>query len=140
MTGKFAISAAVMFIMAFALSWFVHGFLLHSDYMQMLSWMRKPEDTHALMPWMLLAHALFAAAFTWIYLQGREDRPWLAQGTRYGIAIAALAMAPTYLIYHVVTPVPLGVAFKQIVFDTIRVVLMGVVLAWINRGATTRHG
>jgi hypothetical protein len=36
--------------------------------------------------------------------------------------------------------VPLNVAFKQIVFDTVRVVLMGIVLAWINRGATTRHG
>jgi hypothetical protein len=55
------------------------------------------------------------------------------QGVRYGIAIAALAIAPTYLIYHVVTPVPLVVAIKQIVYDTIRVLLMGVVVAWINR-------
>ena len=42
-------------------------------------------------------------------------------------------MIPTYLIYHVVTPVPLVLAFKQIVLDTVRVVLMGVVLAWINK-------
>ena len=42
-------------------------------------------------------------------------------------------MIPTYLIYHVVTPVPLVLAFKQIVLDTIRVVLMGIVLAWINK-------
>jgi hypothetical protein len=133
MTGKFWISAVVMFVMAFALSWFVHGFLLHGDYMQMLGWMRKPEDTHSLMLWMFLAHALFGVAFAWIYLQGREDKPWLAQGTRYGIAIAVMAIAPTYLIYHVVTPVPLLVAFKQIAFDTVRVVLMGIVLAWINR-------
>ena len=90
------------------------------------------------MPWMMLAHAVFALAFTWIYLQGREDdKPWLAQGIRYGIAVACLALVPIYLIYHVVTLVPLDVAFKQIVFDTVRVVLMGIVLAWINRGATT---
>jgi hypothetical protein len=140
MTAKFWISAAVMFVMAFGLSWGVHGGLLHADYMKMLSWMRKPEDTHALMPWMLLAHAVFALGFTWVYLQGREDKPWLAQGMRYGFAVACLAIVPVYLIYHVVTPVPLNVAFKQIVFDTVRVVLMGIVLAWINRGATTRHG
>ena len=42
-------------------------------------------------------------------------------------------MIPTYLIYHVVTPVSLALAFKQIVLDTTRVVLMGIVLAWINR-------
>jgi hypothetical protein len=60
MTGKFWISAIVMFVMTFALGWGVHGGLLHNDYMQMLSWMRKPEDTHALIPWMLAAHAVFA--------------------------------------------------------------------------------
>jgi len=140
MTGKFVISAIVMFIMTFALSFIVHGLLLHNDYMQMLSWMRKPEDTHSLMPWMFLAHALFSIAFVWIYLQGRQDKPWLAQGIRYGIAIAVLAIAPVYLIYHVVTPVPLGVAFKQIAFDSIRVVLMGIALAWIYRGAAISHG
>ena len=54
-------------------------------------------------------------------------------GLRFGIAVAFLTVIPTYLIYHVVTPVPLVLALKQIVFDTIRVLLMGVVLAWINR-------
>src|SRR5687767_2885128 len=135
MTGKFWISAGAMFVLTFALSWGVHGGLLHGDYMQMLGSgaMRKPEETHSLMPWMLLAHAVFAFGFTWVYLQGREDKPWLAQGIRYGIAVACLAIIPVYLIYHVVTPVPLFVAFKQIVFDTVRVVLMGIVVAWLNR-------
>src|SRR5262245_11178629 len=110
MTGKFVISVVVIFVLQFALSWAVHGGLLHGDYMQMLSWMRKPEDTHSLMHWMLLAHLLFSIGFVWVYLQGREDKPWLSQGIRYGLAIALLAIAPIYLIYHVVTPVPLGVA------------------------------
>ncbi|MGB8398343.1 hypothetical protein, partial [Bradyrhizobium sp.] len=72
-------------------------------------------------------------AFAWVYLHGREDKPWLAQGARYGIAIALLSVIPMYLIYHVVTPVPFALALKQIVFDTVRVVLMGIVVAWINR-------
>jgi hypothetical protein len=55
------------------------------------------------------------------------------QGIRFGLAIAALTVIPTFLIYHVVTPVPLALAIKQIVLDTIRLLLMGVVLAWINR-------
>jgi hypothetical protein len=135
MTGKFWISAGVMFVLTFALSWGVHGGLLHGDYMQMLGSgsMRKPEDTHSLMHWMIIAHAVFALGFTWVYLQGREGKPWLAQGIRYGLAVACLAVIPIYLIYHVVTPVPLFVAFKQIVLDTVRVVIMGIVLAWLNR-------
>jgi hypothetical protein len=131
--NKFIVSAVVMFVIAFVLSFFVHGVLLNSDYVQMQSWMRPEADVHALIIYIVIAQALFGIAFAWIYTQGREDRPWLAQGIRYGIAIAVLAVAPTYLIYHVVTPVPLVVAIKQIVYDTIRVLLMGIVVAWINR-------
>lgn len=131
--NKCIVSAIVMFVMAFALSYLAHGVLLYGDYMQMQSWMRPQAEVQNLMLYMVIAQALFGIAFAWIYVQGREDKPWLAQGVRFGIAIAALAIAPTYLIYHVVTPVPLIVAIKQIVYDTVRVVLMGVVVAWINR-------
>jgi hypothetical protein len=122
-----------MFVMALVLSYLVHGVLLNADYTQMQSWMRPQTDAQGLLAYMIIAQALFGVAFAWIYVQGRDDKPWPAQGIRYGIAIAALAIAPTYLIYHVVTPAPLIVAIKQIVYDTIRVVLMGVVVAWINR-------
>src|SRR5262249_488992 len=139
MVGKFIIAVVVMFVLTFVLSFVVHGYLLQPDYVLMLSWMRKPEEAHALMPWMLLAHALFSLGFVWVYLPGRADKPWGGQGIRYGIAVALLAIAPVYLIYHVVTLVPLSVALKQIGFDSLRVILMGIVLAFIYRGATTKH-
>ena len=40
---------------------------------------------------MALAYVFMAVAFTWIYLKGREDKPWLPQGLRYGVAIALLS-------------------------------------------------
>ena len=132
MNRKCIISAVVMFIMAWALSFVVHGFLLGADY-SVTAGMRPPAEAQTLMHYMILAQALFGIAFAWVYVQGKEDKPWLAQGVRYGIAIAFLTVIPTYLIYHVVTPVPFALALKQIGYDTIRVVLMGVVLAWINR-------
>jgi len=131
--NKFIISAIVMVIMAIVLGYVVHGVLLHDDYMQLQSWMRPQADAKRLFYLIIIAQALFGVAFAWIYEQGREDKPWLAQGVRFGIAIAALAVAPTYLIYHVVTPVPLVVAIKQIVYGAISVLLMGIVAAWINR-------
>jgi hypothetical protein len=131
--SKCVVSAIVMFVMAFALSFLVHSVLLYNDYMQMQSWMRPQAQVQSLIPYMIVAQAIFGIAFAWVYVQGRQDRPWLTQGLRYGLAIAALAVIPTYLIYHVVTPVPLVVAIKQIVFDTIRVLLMGITVAWINR-------
>ena len=132
MGKKCIISAIVMFIMAWALSFVVHGVLLGGDY-SVTQGMRPPAEVQKLILYLILAQALFGVAFAWIYFQGKEDKPWLTQGLRFGIAVAFLTVIPTYLIYHVVTPVPLVLALKQIVFDTIRVVLMGVVLAWINR-------
>jgi hypothetical protein len=132
MDRKLIISAVVMFVMALVLSFFVHGVLLFPDY-AVTPGMRPPAEANRLMPYMILAQALFGAAFAWIYVKGKENKPWLAQGIRYGIAVALLTVIPTYLIYHVVTPVALALAIKQIVYDTIRVVLMGIVLAWINR-------
>ena len=132
MGKQYIVSAVVMFIMAWALSFVVHGMLLGGDY-SVIAGMRSPAEAKALMGYIILAQALFGVAFAWIYVQGKEDEPWLAQGVRFGIAVAFLTVIPTYLIYHVVTPVPFVLAMKQIAFDTIRVVLMGAVLAWINR-------
>jgi hypothetical protein len=138
MTRKCIISAVVMFVMAWALSFVVHGLLLGADY-SLTPGMRPPAEAQQIIYWLILAQAIFGAAFAWVYYQGKEDKPWLTQGIRFGVAVACLTVIPTYLIYHVVTPVPLGVAFKQIVFDSIRVVLMGIAVAWLNRGAATAH-
>jgi hypothetical protein len=132
MNRKCIISAVVMFIMAWGLSFVVHGLLLGGDYAATPG-MRPPAEAQKIIGWLILAQAFFGVAFAWVYVQGKADKPWLAQGIRFGIAVAFLTVIPTYLIYHVVTPVPLALALKQIVYDTIRVVLMGVVLAWINR-------
>jgi hypothetical protein len=132
MGKKCIISAIVMFVMAWGLSFLVHGVLLGADYAATAG-MRPPADTHPLIPFMVLAQALFGASFAWVYVQGKEDKPWLTQGMRFGIAMACLTVIPMYLIYYVVTPIMLPVVIKQIVFDGLRVVLMGVVLAWINR-------
>jgi hypothetical protein len=129
---KFLMSAAVMFVMAWALSFVVHGLLLGGDYATTAG-MRPPAEAQRIIGWLILAQALFGIAFAWIYQQGREDRPWLAQGLRFGIAIAFLTVIPTYLIYHVVTPVSFALAMKQIAYDTVRLLAMGVVVAWINR-------
>jgi hypothetical protein len=133
MTGKFAISVVVMFLMSWALGFLAHGVLLHNDYARFPNLMRTMADAQAKLPYMLLAHLCIALGFSWIYLKGKEEKPWLAQGIRYGAAVAVLAVFPLYLIYYAVMPFTLDLVIKQIIYDTIRVVLMGVVLAWINR-------
>jgi len=44
-----------------------------------------------------------------------------------------LMIIPMYLFYYAVQPMPSATVFKQIVFDTIGVILMGIVVAWLNK-------
>jgi len=133
MTGKLVISVVVMFIMSFGLGFLAHGVLLHADYAQFPNLMRPMAEAPSYLPYILLAHLFTAIGFSWIYLKGKEDKPWLDQGIRYGVAVAVLMVIPLYLIYHAVMPFPLSLAIKQILYDTVRIMLMGVVLAWLNR-------
>ena len=39
-----------------------------------------------------------ASALVWIYERGRQDKPWMGQGVRFGIAMAAFGPAAKFLI------------------------------------------
>jgi len=133
MNKKFLIAWVVIFVLWMAGGILVHGVLLEADYMAMGN-MRPEAEQQAMMGLMLLAHAILAGAFVWVYARGVENKPWLGQGLRFGFAVACIAVIPTYLIYYVVLPTPGAVAVKQIVFDTILTTLLGAVVAWLYRG------
>ena len=133
MNKKFLISTVVLFVVSMLIGFVVHGVLLHGDYGQLPNLYRTEEAQMGYFGWMLAAHVMIAASFVWIYVQGRNDKPWLAQGVRFGIAVALLMTIPFYLIYYAVMPLPSTLVMKQILFDTPGVVIMGVVVAWLYR-------
>ena len=135
MNKKFFIAWSVIFVAWMAGSFVVHGVLLHDDYAKLPSLFRPEADAQQYFPLMVLAHIIMAGAFAWIYSRGAEATPWLPQGIRFGLAIALLAVVPTYLIYYVVQPMPGLHVVKQIVFDGILMLILGVIAAFIYRQA-----
>lgn len=134
MSSRFWISVVVVFVVAMALDFVVHGVLLKPDYAALTPHLfRTPEDGQRYFPFMLLAHVFMAIGITWLYRGGRNDRPWTGQGLRFGIALAFYAVVPTYLIYYAVQPMPSSLVAKQIVFDTIAVIVIALVAAAMNR-------
>ena len=133
MNKKFLIAWIVIFVLWMIGGILVHGMLLHADY-QAMGTMRPEAEQQSMMGLMLLAHAILAGGFVWVYARGVENKPWLGQGLRFGLAIACIGVIPTYLIYYVVMPTPSAVAAKQIVFDTILTLILGGVVAWMYRG------
>lgn len=136
MDRRFFIAWVVIFVAWMAGSYAVHGALLHADYEKLKGLFRPEAEAQQYFPFMILAHVIMAGAFAWIYSRGVEAKPWLGQGIRFGIAVAALSVIPTYLIYYVVQPMPGAHVVKQIVFDTILVMILGAIVAFIYRTAS----
>jgi len=96
---------------------------------------RTEADAHQYFPLMILAHVLLSGALGCIYARGAEAQPWKAQGVRFGIAIALLTSVPTYMIYFVVQPMPGNVVIRQIVYDGVLMIILGIIVAWVYSGA-----
>jgi hypothetical protein len=130
---KFLISWLVLFVCWMAGSFVVHGVLLHADYSALRNLFRSPEDSQVFLPLMIVAHVFLSGALVWIYSRGVEAKPWLAQGLRFGLAVASLTVFPMYIIYYVVQPMPGATVVKQLIFDGVLTVLLGVVVAFLYR-------
>jgi hypothetical protein len=134
MSKKFWISGIVATVLTFALGFVVHGVLLAGDYQGLMgTLMRKEQDAMGLFHFMIIAHIIMGFGAAWIYLKGVTEAPWLTQGVRFGIAAACISSIPMFMIYYVVQPTPGMLTVKQIIFDTITWIIIGIALAFINK-------
>ena len=123
-------------LLAHAFGFIVHGVLLGSDYAALANLYRPKAEMEGYLPFMIVGHLIFGFAFAWIYFQGRKaGAAPFDQGARFGLAVAALVVVPGYLIYYTVQPIPGMLVAKQIVFDSIAMVILGIVIAYLGRNA-----
>jgi len=137
MNKKFVIAWIALFVAWLLGDFAVHAALLRSDYLQLTSLYRTDADQQQYFPWMILAHVIMSGALVWIYARGAEAKPWVAQGVRFGVAVALLTVVPMYLIYFVVQPMPGNVVIKQILFESVLMVILGMIVAWVYRPTAT---
>ena len=138
MDKKFWIAGVAASVLFFVFGFVVHGLLLTSDYMQLKQLFRPEAEAMANMPIMILAHVVMGFAFAWIYMQGISSGSWFSQGLRFGIAAALLVTVPWYLIYYSVQPWPASTVVKQIIFDSISIIITALVVAFICKPNAAR--
>src|SRR5258708_10150905 len=141
--ARFVVRTIVVAIVMFALGFIGHQLLLGHDYVSIVPIMRNTPDMRTHMPLALLSSLCFAAAFVWIYSQGRiNDKPWFGQGLRFGVAVWALASAPPYLTNYLIEPRPGLFVPKVFRWETIAPLPLCVLVAARPRthGAPTHTG
>lgn len=138
MNKKFILAWVVVLAVWYVGSFIIHGQLLGADYDAIKGLYRPDEEAWGYLHLMVLSHVAMAGAFVWIYMRGTEDKPWVQQGLRYGVAVSLLTMIPWYTIYYVVQPLPGMFVIKQIVYSTILVLLLGLITAVLCREPSSR--
>ena len=134
MNTKFIVSSLVMAVASLMQGFLVHALALHNDYARLPNLYRPESQAEGYFGFMLLAHLLIGVGLTWIYRRGHEaGKSALSQGARFGAAIAVVSTIPMFLIYFAVQPVPSDLVAQQIVFDSIGMVALGVIVAWLNK-------
>ena len=129
---RLIVTIVVIFILANLTGFLIHAVLLAPDYMSVKQ-LYRPMGGEKLL-WINIAYIAFAIGATWIYAKGVEaSRPWLGQGLRFGLAIWLVLAVPSFCIAYAVQPVPMSLTMKQIGYELVDKLLIGVVIAAIYR-------
>ena len=130
-TARVLIGMIVAFILSSGLGYLVHAKLLGADYDTVMKLYRPAADT--LYTFIFLANAAYAIAFVWIFAKGVEDKPPVMQGLRFGFLAWLLAKLPPFTIQYAISPIPGIVFMKQIGYELLTALIIGVVVAMIVR-------
>lgn len=128
---KFIPTVIVVFIVANILGFFIHGILLKADYLPIAGYYRPTGEEKVLFA--SLGYLAFAIGSVWVYAMGVEDKNWIGQGIRFGIAIWLVLAVPSFLIAYAVQPVPGMLAAKQVLFEGVDKIVLGILTAALYR-------
>ncbi|HXE74926.1 MAG TPA: hypothetical protein VNN18_04710 [Candidatus Xenobia bacterium] len=126
---RFALAVLAVLILNNIAGFVIHGMLLQADYAQYPNLLRTQEEAANYFQWMLLNFVVFSVAF----VQGVEDKPWVGQGLRFGIAVWCLTSVAGFLTYYAVQPWRGEIVVKQILYELPRALALGLAAASIYR-------
>src|SRR5271155_4302700 len=133
---KLVLAIAAVYIFLMATNYLVHSIWLMADYDAIPMSHRSAAAIQHRFWIMLIGQFFFSAMFACIYTRGKESKPWMVQGIRYGILVAFLTIIPTSLGEYVVYFVPYMLAVKWMIAGGIQLVLAGVLVAGIYKDGT----
>lgn len=128
---KLILTMVVVFVAANLFGFLIHAILLAPDYMAVKEHYR-PEGQEKML-FINLAYLAFAIGSVWIYAKGVENKPWVVQGIRFGIAVWLVLAVPSFCIAYAVQPVPMILMVKQIALEGVDKILLGLITAALYR-------
>jgi hypothetical protein len=128
---RILLAIVVVFILSSVFGSLIHAMLLKDDYASVASLYRSAQDTKFLL--IFVSNLSFAIGSVWLYAHGVEDKPWLGQGVRFGIAVWLVLAVPSFLIAYAVQPMPETLVWKQLAFEFVNKIVLGIITAAVVR-------
>jgi len=130
-TTRIVSAIVVVFVLSCLFGTLIHGILLQSDYATVADLYRSAADTKFIL--IFVGYLGFAIGSVWMYAHGLEDRPWVGQGVRFGMAVWLVLAVPTFLIAYAVQPLPESLVWKQLGYELVNKIVLGIATAGIVR-------
>lgn len=128
---RLVLTIIVIFLVANFTGFFIHAVWLKQDYMPVANLYRAEGQEK--MSFIVLAYLAFAIGTVWLYAHGVENKPWLGQGVRFGIAMWLALTIPWFFIAYATQPIPTVLMAKQVIIEGIDKVFLGIVTALLYR-------
>jgi hypothetical protein len=134
---KLVIATIVAYIVLMAANYLIHSVWLMPDYEAIASSHRTVEGIMHRFWAMALGQFFFAAMFAYIYTRGRENKPWVEQGIRYGMVMTFMTVVPYSLSEYVVYIVNYMLVIKWMIAGGIQLIILGLIVAAILKDSST---
>lgn len=132
------VAVVIVFAAISAIEFLIHGVVLRADYEAMRQAFRSKEEMCKYMWLIYVGYAIMAAGLVWIYDRGKQNKPYVGQGVRFGLAVAAVACVPTTLIYYCIQPISCRLACKQLALGVAEAVVVGILIACLRKDAVAK--
>ncbi|MFC1729420.1 hypothetical protein ACFL6I_03695 [candidate division KSB1 bacterium] len=129
-TKKWLLGSLGVFVVYQILYYLIHSVILVGAYEATLSVWRPAEEMKNWIPF--LSTAIFALLFVFIFTKGYEGKG-IMEGVRYGFWMGLLISIPQAYTFYAVLDIPYSLAWQWWVYQTIQIVICGVVVAAIYK-------
>jgi hypothetical protein len=138
-SARMASTTAVAFVVSQILAVAVHGFLLASDYAPFYGTLLRAG---AAWPMLLLpvAHLCFISTLVWVYSRLRLEGSQTVQGLKLGLVGWMMGQAPLWLIWYAEQPWPGVLVVKQLGYELVSSLVIGLAIAAVARQSASRAG
>jgi hypothetical protein len=130
------------FVILFVAGFLVHDVWLGTTYREMrdAGFSFRPEEAMRHRFWLIcVSDALYSVFFVLVYAKGREEKPWLGQGIRYGVLMTLFTVVPSTVNDYVAYNLPHTLVWHWMIAGLIALILMGLAAAAILKKSSARE-